>query len=269
MDSTADAPAPGTPTASGPRADGSGPRTQDGSRPRTPDGNGPRTQDGSRPRPPGRNGPRTPGGNGPLTEDGNGPRTEDGSRPRTPDGNGPRTEDGNGPRTEGDGRPTERDVRAVWAAARTLPPWARGEAAAPEGGALCHGDLHLGQLVRHPAPDGAWLLIDVDDLGLGTPAWDLARPAAWYAAGLLDTATWLRFLDAYRSAGGPAAGPPGSDPWPELDLAARALTVQTAALAVAKAAERDRRLEDVERLMVDACARMAALPPDLESMPPS
>lgn len=157
-------------------------------------------------------------------------------------------------------------TRAVRAAARSLPAWARGQAP-PPGGTLCHGDVHLGQLVRHPAPAGPWLLIDVDDLGLGLPAWDLGRPAAWYAAGLLDTATWLRFLDAYRDASGPAAGPPGSDPWPELDLAARALTVQTAALALAKAAEDGRRLDAGERLVVDACTRIAALPADLDSGP--
>lgn len=144
-----------------------------------------------------------------------------------------------------------------------------GEAPAPRGGALCHGDLHLGQLVRGPGPDGGWRLIDVDDLGIGTPAWDLARPAAWYAAGLLDTSAWVTFLDSYRAAGGPAAGPPGSDPWPELDLVARALTVQTAALALAKSAENHRRLDDVERLMVESCARIASLPPDLEEKGPS
>nr|WSX52786.1 hypothetical protein OG409_29990 [Streptomyces sp. NBC_00974] len=158
-------------------------------------------------------------------------------------------------------------ARLVRAAAATLPAWTRGEAAQPAGGVLCHGDLHLGQLVRGPA--GGWRLIDVDDLGLGAPAWDLARPAAWYAAGVLDAETWRRFLDAYRAAGGPAAGPPGSDPWPELDVAARALTVQTAALALVKAAREHRRLDHVERLMVDCCARIASLPPDLERGAPS
>ncbi|MEU9419453.1 aminoglycoside phosphotransferase family protein [Streptomyces sp. NPDC051000] len=165
--------------------------------------------------------------------------------------------------------PGPADARAVWNAARTLPGWARGAGEPPPGDALCHGDLHLGQLVRCPAPDGAWRLIDVDDLGLGVPAWDLARPAAWYAAGLLAPEDWLCFLDAYRAAGGPAAGPPGADPWPELDVVARALTVQTAALALAKAAAGHRDLDEGERLMVDSCARISALPPELEPQPPS
>ncbi|MCB5182746.1 phosphotransferase family protein [Streptomyces antimicrobicus] len=154
------------------------------------------------------------------------------------------------------------EAEQVRAAAARLPGWARGAEPAPAAGALCHGDLHLGQLVRHPAPGGPWRLIDVDDLGLGDPAWDLARPAAWYAAGLLDPGAWLRFLEAYRAAGGPAAGPADADPWPRLDLAARALTVQSAALAVAKAAEAGRRLDGVDRALTDACARISVLPPD-------
>ncbi|GGW19534.1 aminoglycoside phosphotransferase [Streptomyces capoamus] len=151
-------------------------------------------------------------------------------------------------------------ARPVLAAWGTLPAWARAAAPMPGPPALCHGDLHLGQLVRHPAPDGPWKLIDVDDLGAGVPAWDLARPAAWYACGLIPPDEWTRFLAAYRQAGGPAV-PADGDPWPALDTAARALTVQTAALAVTKALTANRPLDEVEQAVVDACARMPSVPP--------
>ncbi|MGW5423002.1 phosphotransferase [Streptomyces sp. NPDC003943] len=132
--------------------------------------------------------------------------------------------------------------------------------------ALCHGDFHLGQLVR-PGGGPHWRLIDVDDLGLGDPAWDLARPAAWFAAGLLAPEVWARFLGAYEAAGGPAtAGPggdPGSDPWSRLDVPARALTVQTAALAVAKSTAEGRPLDEVEDVMIDTCARIGTLRTEL------
>ncbi|MGW6598771.1 phosphotransferase family protein [Streptomyces sp. NPDC055036] len=157
--------------------------------------------------------------------------------------------------------PAAGPVERAW---QRLPAWARGEARAPGPYALCHGDLHLGQLVRHPAPDGPWLLIDIDDLGLGDPAWDLARPAAWYAAGLLPAETWLRFLGAYRSARGPAVpAAPDADPWPRLDVPARALTVQTAALAIAKSGAEGRDPDEADMLMIEACTRIADLATEL------
>ncbi|MFJ5101230.1 phosphotransferase enzyme family protein [Streptomyces sp. NPDC088554] len=155
--------------------------------------------------------------------------------------------------------PAAAPVERAW---RLLPAWARGEGRSPGPYALCHGDLHLGQLVRHPAPDGPWLLIDVDDLGTGDPAWDLARPAAWYAAGLLPPEAWARFLGAYRGARGPAV-PASGDLWPRLDVPARALTVQGAALAIAKSVVEGRDPDGPEELMIDACARMAALATEL------
>jgi aminoglycoside phosphotransferase (APT) family kinase protein len=121
----------------------------------------------------------------------------------------------------------------------------------PGPGLLTHGDWHLGQLVHRDR----WLLIDVDDLGVGDPAWDLARPAAWYAAGLLDPAVWERFLGAYLASGGPALGR-GDDPWVRLDLPARALTVQLAAVAVFNAWRESRELDEVEHSLVESCNRI-------------
>ncbi|MFI8964373.1 phosphotransferase [Streptomyces sp. NPDC053493] len=164
--------------------------------------------------------------------------------------------------------PATATVLRAW---RTVPAPAAG--AGPL--ALCHGDFHLGQLVRAPH----WRLIDVDDLGVGDPAWDLARPAAWFAAGLLAPEVWARFLGAYEAAGGtatgapsagaPAAGGPaagaarGGDPWVRLDVPARALTVQTAALALAKSTAEGRPLDEVEHVMIDTCARISSLRTEL------
>ncbi|MDF9812158.1 aminoglycoside phosphotransferase family protein [Streptomyces sp. SPB162] len=149
--------------------------------------------------------------------------------------------------------PAAGTVLRAW---QRLPAWARDEAPQPRADTLCHGDLHLGQLVRHPVPGGPWRLIDVDDMGIGDPAWDLARPAMWFATGLLDPDAWTRFLGAYREAGGRAV-PADGDPWPSLDVPARALTVQSAALAVVRAAREGRPLDEVEQDLTAACARIA------------
>jgi hypothetical protein len=114
---------------------------------------------------------------------------------------------------------------------------------------LVHGDWHLGQLGRR---DKEWLLLDVDDLGVGPPAWDLARPAGFWAAGLIPDVDWLTFLDAYRDAHGAALPPAPADPWPALDPFARAAVIHAAARAATRGLT-----DEADALLIEACARMA------------
>lgn len=114
---------------------------------------------------------------------------------------------------------------------------------------VAHGDWHLGQLGR-PASEPAWRLLDPDDLGVGDAAWDLARPAGFWAAGLLDDVSWSCFLDGYRDAGGPAL--PDADPWPALETPARAAVVIAAAAALRRGLHSDPTAE----ALLAACRRM-------------
>jgi hypothetical protein len=104
---------------------------------------------------------------------------------------------------------------------------------------LVHGDFHLGQLGQF---DGVSVLIDIDDLGVSDPAADLARPAGFWAAGLLPDGDWHEFLDGYRKAGGSAV--PAGDPWQVLEPLARVAVVAAAANAP-------------DELLIAACERMA------------
>ncbi|MGM1059109.1 phosphotransferase family protein [Saccharothrix sp. Mg75] len=123
----------------------------------------------------------------------------------------------------------------------------------PAGGSVVvHGDWHLGQLVRR----GGYRLIDLDDLGAGDPAWDLARPAALHLSGVLDAATWGRLLGAYLDAGG--TGVPADDPWSALEVPARALVVQMAARALAAADRDGTGLNSAQEALLDACARIVS-----------
>ncbi|MBO2454008.1 aminoglycoside phosphotransferase family protein [Actinomadura barringtoniae] len=145
-------------------------------------------------------------------------------------------------------------VEAVVGAYATLPERIlTGAPLSPERARLLHGDWHLGQMVND---DGAWRLIDVEDLGVGDPAWDLARPAALFAAGVLPPDDWSRFLTAYQEAGGPAV-PVNGDPWQALDLPSRTLAIQIAATCVISAREGDRPLDEPEEALVEACTRIS------------
>ena len=79
---------------------------------------------------------------------------------------------------------------------------------APERLAFCHGDFHPDQVVRRA--DGRWILMDLDLLGAGDPAFDLGCWAAdWiveHERADLEAASSL-LLDGYRSAGGAPPSP--------------------------------------------------------------
>lgn len=139
------------------------------------------------------------------------------------------------------------DPAVVRAAAASLPDavWRAGSPDRPA--TLVHGDWHLGQLGRRTTA-APWVLIDVDDLGVGDPAWDLARPAGFWAAGLIPDDDWATFLDAYRD-DGPAV--PAGDPWPVLDLFARAAVVHAAASGLIHGDT-----DDTQQALLVTCERM-------------
>ncbi|WP_193046834.1 phosphotransferase family protein [Mycolicibacterium baixiangningiae] len=140
-------------------------------------------------------------------------------------------------------RGTGAAAEAVRRAVVGLPPqvWRVGSPGRPS--TVVHGDFHLGQLGRR-ASGQPWVLIDIDDLGVGDPAWDLARPAGFWAAGHIPDDDWSAFLGAYRQAGGAALIAASADPWPVLEPFARAAVVAAAVN------------HPDDDLLVEACARM-------------
>ncbi len=123
-----------------------------------------------------------------------------------------------------------------------------------------HGDWHLGQLVREKSEQKSEMnlkLIDIEDMGLGHPVWDLARPGAFYAAGLLDPEDWSSFLNSYLTAGGPAFQARRNETfWEILGPAVEVLSLQCAAVGLRKAYLEERSLGDDEQAFIETCARI-------------
>ena len=115
-------------------------------------------------------------------------------------------------------------------------------------------EIQLQYGVHRDIVGGGWLKLArgqvTDDTGVGDPAWDLARPAAFWAAGLLPDEPWTILLNAYRAAGGPAV-PPAGDPWTDLDPPARAATLIAAARSL-----RSGESPATTRALLQACRRM-------------
>jgi hypothetical protein len=177
----------------------------------------------------------------------------------TANGHAPATDHGIDERSgEAIGRPSpgryDGAIETIRKAYATLPAHVlTGEPPSAARARLLHGDWHLGQMVSE---HGEWRLIDVEDLGVGDPAWDLARPAALFAAGVLPPDDWARFLAAYQEAEGPAV-PSNGDPWQALDLPARTLAIQIAATCVISARAGDRPLDEPEEALIEACSRIS------------
>lgn len=107
-----------------------------------------------------------------------------------------------------------------------------------EGNCLSHGDWHLGQLGY---ADSHWLLLDPDDVAFGDPWWDLARPAGFWAAGLLSDESWHEFLEGYDSP---------TPPWPAVDIPARCAVFVAAVRA-------SLHREPTAEALLEACRRLA------------
>ncbi len=116
----------------------------------------------------------------------------------------------------------------------------------PEGDErVVHGDFHLGNVGR--LADGQLVLLSVDALGLGDPAWDLGLPAGLFGAGLLQDSDWNALLDGYFSQDAYAR----RQPWPALDHPARC------SLAIAAISEQHRDYKtQLAATLLETCVRM-------------
>ncbi len=116
-----------------------------------------------------------------------------------------------------------------------------------------HGDFHLGQIVfikSHGTTTARF--IDFDTFCCSIPEWDLARPAALFAAGILPAHLWNSFIVSY--AGDKFNHKLNENKlWSKLDIPAKVMTVNLATIAVNRATLTDENLEDSELQLIETC----------------
>ena len=117
---------------------------------------------------------------------------------------------------------------------------------------IIHGDWHPGQMVYF---ENRLVFIDIDDVGLGNRMFDLAKPAAFFLSGLLESNLWNEFRESYENSC-QMAKVNRDHFWKDLELPARASVIQSAITALAHASESDRKLADFEAELIKTCQRV-------------
>jgi hypothetical protein len=116
-----------------------------------------------------------------------------------------------------------------------------------------HGDFHLGQIVIiQDQGKNAARLIDCDSLCHSIAEWDLARPAALFAAGILPAQFWQSFIESYAEHRFKCKLNE-KKLWSSLDIPAKVMTVKLATNAVNRATLTDDYLEDSELELIETC----------------
>ena len=116
-----------------------------------------------------------------------------------------------------------------------------------------HGDFHLGQIVFiKDQENSSARFIDIDTICHSIPEWDLARPSALFAAGILPAPLWRSFIESYFELGLKQTLNE-KILWSNLDMPAKVMTIKLACLALNRATLADEQLEDTEMQLIETC----------------
>jgi len=115
-----------------------------------------------------------------------------------------------------------------------------------------HGDWHPGQVAYY---ENKLVFIDIDDVGIGNRMFDLAKPAAYFLAGLLPNHMWKEFSEGYQNSCNMSQENRDTF-WSELELPARAAVIQSAITALTHASENLRALQNFEIELIKSCQRV-------------
>ena len=122
-----------------------------------------------------------------------------------------------------------------------------------------HGDFHLGQIVFVKDNDRTnAMFIDVDTMCVSIPEWDLARPAALFASGILPPDAWQCFIESYgKNISNHEFNQ--KNLWSRLDIPAKVMVVKLATSAVNRAIQTKEDLDDSEIQLIETCNAISSV----------